>query len=180
MRQLAIQAEELAQTIRLQKYAYLPTLSLAFNYSYNSMANDVRFSEWKWTPYSYVGVSLSIPIFSGGKRLNQVRQARSSYEQLKLQMTDTERNLKISIRQNLTTMETNMKSYNSANSAVETAQKAYDIAKVSYEVGRATLTELNDAQLALTQARLSESQAIYNFIVAKASLEQTLGQDFLN
>lgn len=180
LRQLAIQTEELAETIKLQKYAYIPSLALAFNFSYNSMANDVSFSEWKWTPYSYVGVSLSIPIFSGGKRLNQVRQAKSSYEQLQLQTADTERNLKIAIRQSLTTMETNMKSYNAASSAVETAEKAYNIAKVSYEVGRATLTELNDAQLALTQSRLAESQAIYNFISAKAKLEQTLGQDFLN
>ena len=45
-------------------------------------------------------------------------------------------------------------------------------------MGRATLTDLNDAQLALTQARLAESQAVYNFIVAKTQLEQTLGQDF--
>ena len=45
--------------------------------------------------------------------------------------------------------------------------------------GKSTLIELNDAQLALTQAKLSESQAIYNFVVAKAQLEQTLGKDFV-
>ena len=118
------------------------------------------------------------PIFSGGKRLNQVRQARNSYEQMRLQMTSTERNLKISIRQSLNTMETNVKSYDAAKDAVASAEKAYSIAEKSYEVGRATLTDLNDAQLALTQARLAESQAVYNFIVAKTQLEQTLGQDF--
>lgn len=179
MKQLAIQAEELAQSIKLQKYAYIPTLALAFNFSFNSMANDVSFSQWNWTPYSYVGVSLQIPIFAGGKRLNQVRQTKAGYEQMKLQMTDTERNLKIAIRQNLNTMETNMKSFYAAGSAKESANKAYTIAEASYEVGRATLIELNDAQLALTQASLAEAQAIYNFIVAKAQLEQTLGQDFI-
>ena len=158
----------------------IPTLALAFNYSYNAMTNDFKFNEYKWTPYSYVGVSLSIPIFSGGKRLNQVRQARSSYEQMRLQMTSTERNLKISIRQSLNTMETNVKSYDAARDAVASAEKAYSIAEKSYEVGRATLTDLNDAQLALTQARLTQSQAVYNFIVAKTQLEQTLGQDFTN
>ena len=142
------------------------------------MTNDFNFKEYRWTPYSYVGVSLSIPIFSGGKRLNQVRQARNSYEQMRLQMTSTERNLKISIRQSLNTMETNVKSYDAAKDAVASAEKAYSIAEKSYEVGRATLTDLNDAQLALTQARLAESQAVYNFIVAKTQLEQTLGQDF--
>lgn len=178
MKQLEIQANELAQSIKAQQYAYIPTLSLAFNYSYNAMTNDFNFKEYRWTPYSYVGVSLSIPIFSGGKRLNQVRQARNSYEQMRLQMTSTERNLKISIRQSLNTMETNVKSYDAAKDAVASAEKAYSIAEKSYEVGRATLTDLNDAQLALTQARLAESQAVYNFIVAKTQLEQTLGQDF--
>ena len=178
MKQLEIQANELAQSIKAQQFAYIPTLALAFNYSYNAMTNDFKFSEYKWTPYSYVGVSLQIPIFSGGKRLNNVRQARNSYEQMRLQMTSTERNLKISIRQSLNTMETNVKSYDAARDAVASAEKAYSIAEKSYEVGRATLTDLNDAQLALTQARLSQTQAVYNFIVAKAQLEQTLGQDF--
>ena len=132
MKQLEIQANELAQSIKAQQYAYIPTLSLAFNYSYNAMTNDFNFKEYRWTPYSYVGVSLSIPIFSGGKRLNQVRQARNSYEQMRLQMTSTERNLKISIRQSLNTMETNVKSYDAAKDAVASAEKAYSIAEKSY------------------------------------------------
>lgn len=179
MKQLAIQAEELAKSIKLRQYAYIPTLSLAFNFSGNAMANDVAFSQWKWTPYSTVGVSLSIPIFSGLKRYNDVKQAKNQYQQMQYNITDTERNLKIAIRQSLNTMDTNVKSYNAAADAVIAAEKAYSIAEKSYEVGRATLTDLNDAQLALTQSRLAQSQAIYNFVVAKTSLEQNLGQDFI-
>ena len=179
MKQLAIQAEELAKSIRLRQYAYIPTLSLAFNFSGNAMANDMAFSEWRWTPYSTVGVSLSIPIFSGLKRYNDVKQAKNQYQQMQYNITDTERNLKIAIRQSLNTMDTNVKSYNAAADAVIAAEKAYSIAEKSYEVGRATLTDLNDAQLALTQSRLAQSQAIYNFVVAKTSLEQNLGQDFI-
>ena len=180
MRQLAIQAEQLAATIRAQQYAFLPSLSLSFNYSINAMTNDFKFSEFKWSPYSYVGVSLSIPIFSGGQRLNAVRQARVQADELEIQRANTERQLKISIRQYLNQMETAMKSHASALSASETAQKAYDIASKAYEVGRSTLTDLNDAQLALTQARLGVSQAVFNFVVAKAGLENTLGADFID
>ncbi len=180
MRQLAIQADQLAETVRLQKYAYLPTLALTFSYSLNAMTNDFKFNDYKWTPYSYVGLSLSIPIFSGGKRYNDVRQAKVQASELALQVGDTERKLKISIRQYLNTMETQMKSHAAAEEAVETAQKAYDIAEKSYNVGRSTITELNDAQLALTQARLSVSQSIYNYVVAKSNLEQVLGHDFID
>ncbi|MBR2063975.1 MAG: TolC family protein [Bacteroidales bacterium] len=179
MRQLAIQSEMLAETIKLQKYANIPSLALAFNFSMNAMTNDFNFSEYRWTPYSYVGFSLNIPIFAGGKRYQQIRQAKNQYQQVELQTENTERQLKIAIRQSLTTMETNMKSYYAAQDAVASAAKGYSIAEKAYQVGRSTLIELNDAQLALTQAQLAESQAIYNFVVAKSQLEQTLGQDFI-
>ena len=180
MRQLAIQAEQLADAVKVQQYAYLPTLSLTFNYSLNAMANDFKFSEYKWSPYSFVGLSLSVPIFSGGQRLNAVRQAKVQARELDVRRTDTERQLKIAIRQYLNQMETAMKSLGSARSAAETAQKAYDIASKSYDVGRSTLTDLNDAQYALIQSQLGVCQAIYTFVVAKAGLESTLGADFID
>jgi outer membrane protein TolC len=163
----------------MQQYACIPSLAVAFNFSMNTMANDVSFSEFRWTPYSYVGLSLNIPIFAGGKRYQAIRQAKNQYQQVQLQVDNTERQLKIAIRQSLNTMETNMKSYYAAQDAVAAAQKAYDIAEAAYKVGRSTLIELNDAQLALTQSQLAQSQAIFNFVTAKAQLEQTLGQDFV-
>ena len=178
MKQLAIQAEQLAMNIKMQQYSTLPSLAASFNFSYMSMANDVALKEFPWIPYSTAGISLNIPIFAGGKRYNQIRQAKNQYEQVQLQVTNTERQLKIAIRQSLATMETNMKSYYAAQSAVASAQKGYDITEASYKVGRSTLIELNDAQLALTQSKLAGSQAIYNFLTAKAQLEQTLGHDF--
>lgn len=180
MRQLAIQADQLAETVKMQKYAYIPSLALTFSYSLNAMTNDFKFSDYKWTPYSYVGLSLNIPIFSGGKRYNDVRQAQAQASELAIQVDDTERQLKIAIRQYLNTMETKMKSLAAAEDGVETAQKAYDIATQSYNVGRSTITELNDAQLALTQSKLAVSQSIYEYVVAKSSLEQILGHDFID
>ena len=180
MRQLAIQAEQLAMNIKIQKFAYIPTLSANFAFLETAMTNDFKFSNYRWTPYSYVGLSLNIPVFSGGKRLNAVRQAKVQASQLGVQMDDTERQLKIGIRQYLNTMETQIKSFSAAEEAVNTAAKAYGIAEKSYNVGRSTITELNDAQLALTQARLGVSQTVYEFVVAKSNLEKIMGYDFID
>ncbi|MBQ0097302.1 MAG: TolC family protein [Bacteroidales bacterium] len=179
LKQLAIQVEELAKTVKVNQMAYVPSLAVVFNYTYSAMTNDFNFKEYKWTPYSYVGLTLSIPIFSGGKRLNAVRQSRVQYDELKLQQVNLERQLRIGIRSCLSTMETSMNSYYAAQSAVESARKGYDISQRSYEVGRSTLVELNDALLALTSASLSECQAVYNFLSAKAELENQLGQDYI-
>lgn len=179
MRQLAIQAEQLAETVKLNKLAYAPSLGLGFNFSYNAMTNDFKFSEYKWTPYSYVGLSLSIPIFSGGKRYHDVKQSKVQLAELEYQTLDTERQLKIAMKNYLITMETKMKSFFAAEDAVKTAQTSYDIVERSYELGRATITDLNDAQLALVQSKLAKSQAVYEFMVAKSQLEQLVGADFI-
>ena len=180
LRQLALQAEQLAKTVRMQKYAYIPTLAVSFSYSMNAMTNDFKFKEYKWTPYSFVGLQLNIPIFSGGKRYHDIKQAQVQADELDYQRVNTERQLRIAIRQQLQTMETAMRTRVAAEDALGSAQKAYDIAAMSYEVGRATLTDLDNAQLALTQAQLNVTQSVYSFIVAKATLEQTLGYDFID
>ena len=60
--------------------------------------------------------------------------------------------------------------------AVAQAEKGYLIAEKRYNTGMATLLELNDADLALTQSRLQYNQSIYDYLVAKAGLEKTLGK----
>lgn len=177
LRQLAVQLEQLNENVKLQKYQYIPTLSLSFAFSYNSMNNDFNFSEYRWNPYSVAGLTLSIPIFSGGKRLYNIRQAQASYEQLELQKQDTERNIRIGIRQYLGQMETCMKKYYAAQGTVGQARKGYEIAERMYKVGKNTIVDLNDAQLALTQAQLNLYQSLYDFFTAKAQLEELLGDD---
>ena len=178
LRQLAQQAEMMARQIRMQQYAYLPTLAMTFSYSYLTQSDIFNLSQWKWFPSSTIGLSLSIPIFSGGQRYHAIKQTRIQADELDLQRQNTERQLRIGIRQSLGTMDTAMRSYDASKEALVSAEKAYDIAVRSYQLGKSTLTDLNNTELTLTQSRLAVSQAIYNFVIAKAGLEQTLGYDF--
>ena len=179
MRQLATQAEVLARQIRMQQYAYIPTLSMSLSYNYYTQSDKFNLSQWKWLPSSTLVFNLSIPIFSGGQRYHAIKQTRVQADELQLQRENTERQLRIGIRQSLSTMDTAMKTYDAAKEALRSAEKAYDIASKSYQVGKTTFTDLNNTELTLTQTRLQSAQAIYNFVVAKAGLEQTLGYDFI-
>ncbi len=180
MRELALQAEMISRQIRMQQYAFLPSMALTFSYSYLTQSDTFNLSQWKWFPSSTISVSLSIPIFSGGQRYNAVRQTRIQADELELQRQNAERQLRIGIRQSLSTMDTAMKTYDAAKEALNTAEKAWDIATRSFQVGKSTLTDLNNTELVLTQTRLQTLQAVYSFVVARAALEQTLGYDFLD
>ena len=178
LRQLAQQAEMLAKQIRMQQYAYLPSLALSFSYSFLTQSDMFNLSQWKWFPSSTLGLSLSIPIFSGGQRYHAIKQTRVQADELELQRVNAERQLRIGIRQSLNTMETAMKTYDASKEALVSAEKAYVIATKSYQLGKSTLTDLNNTELVLTQSKLAVSQAVYNFVIAKTGLEQTLGYDF--
>ena len=178
LRQLEMQAAMLSRQIRMQEFATLPSLSLSFAYNYNAMSEDYDFKNYQWTPYSYIGISLSIPIFAGGQRYHAIKQAKVQAQELEYQRLNAERQTRIAIRQSLSTMDTSLKTYDAAKDALESAEKAFDIALKSYEVGRTTFTDLNNTELTLTQTRLQVYQAVYNFVLAKAGLEQTLGYDY--
>lgn len=51
--------------------------------------------------------------------------------------------------------------------------RGYKIAQKRYDTGGGTLLEMNDAELALTQAKLNLNQSIYNYMVAKSDMEKS-------
>jgi outer membrane protein TolC len=171
--QLGIQGRMLESTIRMQKKQYIPTLAANINYNYNAMGDD----ELRWFPSSTAAVSLSIPIFDGLQKHYNIKQSKINKNMLDLQREDTERNLRVAIRNYNDQMALCIKNYQAANATVGIAQKSYDISEKMYEVGKATMVELNDAQVSLMQAQLTQAQAVYNFMVAKASLDELIGKE---
>ena len=175
MAQLSLQNEQLERTIKMTKFQYIPTLSASFAYNYIAMGDDFNF---KWNPYSVAGLTLNIPIFDGFSKRNNIRQYKASQNMLELTMEDTERNLRVAFKNYENEIATFMKNYSAAESTLEMAQRSYDIAERMYELGKTTLLELNDAQLALVQAQLTMSRTVYNFMVTKASIEELVGDEF--
>ncbi|NDV59829.1 TolC family protein [Bacteroides sp. 519] len=178
LRQLDLQYKQLKKVEQMQKAQYYPSLALQFSYMWNSMNNDFKFKDYNWDPYSVVGVSLTIPIFSGGKKYTDVKQTRISMKQLEDQRLNTERQLNVAAKQYKDQMSTCIKQYQAATAGVEQAEKSYAITIKRYETGEGTMLEINDAQLSLTQSQLNLNQSIYNYLVAKSGLERTLGTNF--
>jgi outer membrane protein TolC len=171
--QLDIQNRMLESTIKMQKNQYIPTLAASINYNYSAMGDETL----RWFPSSTAAVSLSIPVFDGFQKRFNIKQTKVSKNMLELQREDTERNLRIAIRNYNDQMALCIKNYQAANATVEVAQKSYDISEKMYEVGKATMIELNDAQVSLMQSQLTQAQAVYNFMVAKASLDELIGKE---
>lgn len=179
LRQLDIQHSQLVKSKKIAQAAYYPSLNLSFSHQWMAMSDNFKFGDYRWNPYTTLGVSLNIPIFSGGGRYSNVKQSKIQLEQLELNRIDTERNLMVAVRQYVDQMKTSIKQYQASSDGVSQAKKGYDIAVKRYDTGAGTLLEINDSQLALTVSQNNRNQAIYSFLVAKASLDETLGTDYV-
>ena len=171
--QLDIQSRMLESNLRMQKKQYLPTLAASINYNYSAMGDD----KLSWFPSSNAALSLNIPVFDGFQKHYNIKQTKISKDMLDVQRIDTERQIRIAIRNYNDQIALCVKNFTAANATVEIAQKSYEISQKMYEVGKATQVELNDAQVALEQAQLTKAQAIYNFMVSKASLDELIGKE---
>lgn len=160
--------------LKVQQAQYYPTLALTANYTWMSMNNDFKFKDYRWNPYAVVGVAVSVPLFQGGARYFKMKEARLNLDELKYQRQDLVRNLTTQVRLCQDNIAKSIKQIDSNKEGVKEAEKAYSIMQKSFEIGSATFVELNDADLALTSARLAYYQAIYDYLAAKSQLDLVL------
>ena len=182
LKQLDMQEDMLNHALRITKFANIPSLSINAAYLYTALGNDGKFFKKEaWNPYSYAGLQLNIPIFAGNKRRAATREANLNLQNLQLQRENVERQLRVGIVQYLNNMQSSVKKYHASAATVDQAQRGYDIAVKRYDVGRGTLVDIDNSQVALVQAEMSRNQSVYNFLTAKVSLDKVLGDfDFEN
>lgn len=134
-------------------------------------------SSFWWQHPINVGLQISIPIFSGFSKTNQVRSVRNQIRQLDIQRSYAEEGVGLQLRQSINNLLTARETMMANEQTVEQAQKAYDISYTRYGAGAGTILELNSAQLQLTQAQLNYSQSIYDYLTSKAEYDKVAGTD---
>lgn len=176
MKQFELNMKLLEKNVKSLKTNFMPTLSMSFSYQYQSLYNpNINFFDYTWSNSSSLMFNLSIPLYRASN-FTKVKSARIQMRQLDWNRIDTERKLNmqvVSYRNNMTASSEQVVS-NKEN--VMQAEKAVQIAGKRYEVGKGTVLELNSSQVSLPQAQLTYNQSIYDYLVAKADLDQVLGK----
>jgi outer membrane protein TolC len=167
-----VQAEKAHDVLKLQR---LPSLTSSFSYSLISQNNNFKIGHYRWDPYSVVGVTLSVPVFSGGQRYHNLKQSKIRMLQMQEQRYDLKRSLQLSVRNSVELINKSIEQVVAADSSVKQARKGYEITQKRYETGAGTIVELNAAALTLTNTGLQYRNAIYDYLASKADLEKTLG-----
>ena len=175
--QLGLQIKLLGEQQRGVRASGLPSLSLAGNYNFQTEANDFIFSDYNWVQMFSAGLRLNIPIFNGLTVRRQIQQLDIAGQQLKLQKEYMEDNLNVQLENILRSMSIAVEKSVNARSTVEMADRGYRIARTRYDTGQGTLLEVNDSELALTQARFNLLQAKHEILQAHTEYIKFIGQN---
>lgn len=177
LRQMDLNIRLSQNKLNLIKTQYLPTLTAFGQIGYQTQSEDFKISEYQWVSSASIGFQLSLPIFSGFTRHHRYQQMKIGLKELEYQRKLTEDNLTLAMQAALNNMKAAQEQIFSTKNAVTQAERGAEIANLRYEVGTGTILELNDSEMALLQAKLNYTQAIYNYMNAKNNYETLISNE---
>jgi len=168
------QSKLLKTNISAQKSGFFPSLSGNITYAYSSMSDDFKLERENnlWM----AGLTLTIPIWTGGYTGAQVQKARINYDKSQIELTKKEDAIAKELENIKLKLSESEKRILSAKTTLKTAEKGYGIAKTSAENGLATQLELKDARLLFNQAELGYYAAVCDYLIAYFDYELAIGR----
>lgn len=172
-----------AQTLRAAEHAvtaarggHLPTLAASFSYGrtgqwYTRAASDPSYGRDE----AAVGLTLSFPLYSGGRVHAQVRQALAQRDQAASALEGSRRQAEYEVRTYYKALEQGVAQVEAARLAMSAASDSVRAMQMGYEIGTQSLTNLVVAigQLANTQSQYSSLR--HQFVMDQLLLRQAAG-----
>ena len=153
-------------SLRLIEAQRMPTVSFNSNYARIAYPDNVlpSFDRSNWT----VGISMSVPILTGGRQRGDELVARADLEQSRLQQKQAEELAALDTRSAWAELLAARAAWESTAGTVQQADRAYQIADVRYQSGVSTQLELSDARVQRQQAGANRAVAARDLQVARA------------
>ncbi len=149
----------------------MPQIGLAWTMNQNLTTTMFSPRENSWTGF----VTVSMPIFDGGKNKATVDRAKSDLNSTRLGYEQTLLGVKLDTQQAYLSLNDSRARINAAGKGLDQARESMRLAQVRYKAGVSTQVEVFDAQTALTQAEVSHVDAVYDYYTAMAHLEKAVG-----
>jgi outer membrane protein len=147
--------------------------SLGFFGDYGSIGSSL-FSDS--LPTRTYGVTLRVPIFDGGRRDARRAEASSQYRAEVVRTKDLKEQIELDIRLALDALHSAEEQVTVARDGLALSENELAQARRRYGAGVANALEVTDAQTRLERARDNQTQALYNYNLARIDLEQALGK----
>lgn len=159
--------------IQLDVSEYWPNIAAFGSYSYAGSSDN-----WNFQNYSSltVGLSFSINLWKGNRTKNRVEQSTITFKQTEEQMNLYKDFLATQVKTKYNELKRVQTLVDAQNRNVKVAERAYEIARVRYKEGNGSQLEIQNADIALKQARTNYIQSVHSYLITKFELDQLLGR----
>jgi outer membrane protein len=164
------------QAVAVERAESFPELSFFFDLARRASSDDFVPVTSDFTQSASAAVEISVPIFDGRETEGRVRQARANLTQEELRLRALEADVALDVQQSLHNVQTAAERIEAARATLQRATRALEIAQTRFRNGLSTQLELNDAELALTQARTTLARALFDHNLARAELLRSVGE----
>jgi outer membrane protein len=179
LRQLDLLRSVRTAELRAEQSEYLPRISLVGLYAMTALEDgDPSFFGHVGGQRTYgreVGVQVTMPLFSGFQRPARVQQRELDVRQVELQQRLTQVQVENLIRTLVDAVDEAHSRAEAQQRAVGQAERGYQIARTQFREGISSQLELTDAETALRESEFNYAQAVYDFLMARARLDEAVG-----
>ncbi|MCX6271589.1 MAG: TolC family protein [Bacteroidetes bacterium] len=177
--QQILKQEELADLkIKEARAGYFPTLTAIGQYSLSSQQNSFNtlYEKPGWLKMSFIGVNLSLPIFKGFGNHYKMNAAKVEKQQAGIQKENLASFLEVQYLNASGKLEVNRKAYENQQKNVQLAEEVYQVTLEQYKKGISPLTEILDAETALSAAQTNLLQAQVQIKLMELDLYKSTGK----
>lgn len=180
--QLLESQEKLAgQQKDLIRQGYLPSLSLTGSWMYSAYTDKAR--HWfhsgpsnHWYPSSGLGLTLRVPIFDGLDKRARIRKARIDEENARLNYENMRKNMETQYLNATNDLMNNQRNFQKQKDNYLLAEEVYQVTTDRYREGIASMTEVLQDEMRMSEAQNNYLSAHYNYQVANLTLLKLTGQ----
>ncbi len=161
-----------------KKAAFLPTVTASARFA--SQAYDATFSKSfdKWKDYSYIGLSVNLPIFSSLKRSSQVKESKLVYTNARTNLDLIQKNYQLRFQNAEQSLLTSHNSFLSNRDNLNLAKKIFDKTNLNYQKGAVSLSDFLNDDTAYKNAQSNYLNSLFSYMIARLDYEKAKGTLF--
>jgi outer membrane protein TolC len=172
---LKLQTEVEKQNARVASAYRKPVVSLVGQYQVQTQTNEFEYGNAHYPSSSFLGLQLSVPLFTGLSTQARIKQAEISKHQSDLEFNHTREKLRARVHEAIANSKEALLRLENTAVVQETAQLSYNIIQYRYKSGISPRLELTDAELALSTAQSNYLEAVYDYLSAGIQLRKLTG-----
>lgn len=169
------------ENIRLAQSGHLPTVNLnastgvSNSHNHGSALETPANSRNSYNGQSSIGLSLSIPLYTGGRTSSQVEQAQYGFSSASEQLESVYRSIVQIARSSYNNISASISSIKAYQQVVVSAQSSLDATEAGYQVGTRTIVDVLNATTTLYDAKQKLSSARYDYLINQLNIQYARG-----